>query len=359
MTFEFLDVGMGDATFVMMGANTKSTQEMALIDFGLQPFTKFKVGRDDAAVYLVRTIGELSKQRQLANPQIDHVFITHPDRDHYNEIVKLINRTDYPNYFGKTLKIGKLTIGGNANEYTNFSEILKAVVDQNSYILDNNCHSTINGDGTVVPLFTFVKGAVKVYLLSANYPSRASDDANQKSLCLMFETGGNKMIFMGDAEGQVEANIIENFKGAKAGFLNAYGLKLGHHGSKAGTTQEWINAVKPSAIFATGDFVWAHPYCEPINRVANSKVLKSTTLYRRFVCGESTREYFNNHSQLQIALNLWYVVKEANGQTLVEESDKSTYNGQQGLTLGVQWELEFENGATGGVLNRTDTSNPQ
>ena len=51
------------------------------------------------------------------------------------------------------------------------------------------------------------------------------------------------------------------------------GLKLGHHGSKKATSAEWVKAVSPKAIFASGDYVWAHPYCEAIDRaIANTKL---------------------------------------------------------------------------------------
>ncbi|MEP6913748.1 MAG: MBL fold metallo-hydrolase, partial [bacterium] len=91
MTFEFLDVGMGDSTLVMMGTSASSTQELALVDFGIQPFTQNKVGADDAMIYLVNTINKNSDDRGLKEPFIDHLFITHGDQDHYNRIEALIN----------------------------------------------------------------------------------------------------------------------------------------------------------------------------------------------------------------------------------------------------------------------------
>src|SRR5262245_21314808 len=110
MAFQFLDVGMGDGTFVIMG-DTPATQELALIDFGVQPYTKFKVGADDAMAYLVSTINQISDKRGKGVPYLDHLFITHPDQDHYNRIMKLITAT-YPSFAGKSLSIGDLTYGG-------------------------------------------------------------------------------------------------------------------------------------------------------------------------------------------------------------------------------------------------------
>ncbi len=78
MTFEFLDVGMGDSTLVIMKSG--ATTDLVLVDLGIQPFAKFKIGADDAAVYLVNTIAQYSK----TTPYITELFITHPDQDHYN-----------------------------------------------------------------------------------------------------------------------------------------------------------------------------------------------------------------------------------------------------------------------------------
>ena len=359
MTFEFLDVGMGDSSLVLMG-NSKAAAELALIDCGVQPFTKFKVGVDDALIYLVNTIDDISKARGKTDPYLDHLFITHPDQDHYNRIMTLI-QSAYPGFVGKALSIGKLTYGGTKGSYPGnlINNIAAYVVDQNISDLANLQHSPVQANGTVTPFRTFANGQVSLYLLSSNYPTAATKVPNPLSLCLMFQdTSGNKVIFMGDAEAEVEAQIIANYQNATPGFLNAYGLKLGHHGSAAGTSQAWIDAVKPSAVFASGDFVWSHPYCSTIQRVVDSNTL-GNIFDHRFCCGGSGpeyKEYFNNQGVKAVCLNLWYVTKGG------PESMKSEENGnvavaQEGTTFGVQWELNFSGKSTP-VYGKTSTWNP-
>jgi competence protein ComEC len=359
MTFEFLDVGMGDSSLVIMG-NTAATQELALIDLGVQPFTKFKIGVDDAMAYLANAIATVSKARGLADPYIDHLFITHPDQDHYNRILTLIEDVPFKGYGVKNLSIGKLTYGGRKSLYGGnlINKIGAYVVDKGYKDLTTKQHSTVNNDGSVTPNWTFVNNDISVYLLNVNYPTVGSDDPNPLSLCLMFEDQNeNKMIFLGDAEADVEKQIIKNFKDAKKGFLFANCLKLGHHGSLAGTSQKWIDAVKPDAIVASGDFVWAHPYCPTIKRVIDSNVLKTMTKHR-YCCGVSDKEYFNNNQNLRICFNLWYVVKQAAGEQMVDEVTKKVALAAQGLTYGVQWEISFS-GNSAPSFARTDTSVPQ
>lgn len=363
MTFEFLDVGMGDGTFVMMG-DTKDKMQLAMIDFGVHRRTKHKIGRDDAIKYLVGQIDEISQARDKLTPYLDHLFLTHPDHDHYNAVMPLIE-AKYPSYPGKKLQIGRLSYGGDADLYKGEIEKISAHVafkklsQRNVDDLPSLACSTVES-GTVKPYWTFPGSKTKVYLLSANYPSIVSATPNPLSLCLMFaDESDNKVILMGDAEKAVEQQIIENFKTAP-GFLKSYALKLGHHGSEAGTSDEWLAAVQPKAIFASGDFVWAHPYCNTITRVQAKTKLATWNKNLLYCCGKSLggreRDYFNNKTDLRICLNLWYVVKDDKGKMMTDEETGETFRAAYGLTLGVQWELEF-NGALI-ELSKTDSATP-
>lgn len=366
MTIEFLDVGMGDGTFIMIG-DSDDAMQLAMVDFGVHRRTKDKIGKDDALKYLVGQIDKISKARGRSTPYLDHLFLTHPDHDHYNAVMPLIESA-YPSYKGKKLAIGRLTYGGHEDLYKGEIEKIAVHVEYKSpgkkYIdvLDSLECSTVNDNGTVNTFRTFAGGAVKVYLLCSNYPSKTSVVPNPLSLCLMFADEHNKVIFMGDAEKKVEEKIISNFAKATKGFLNTYALKLGHHGSQAGTSEEWILAVKPKAIFASGDFVWAHPYCTTLERVRDKSALAAMEKHW-FCCGRSLggrqSDYFNYDSQLRICLNLWYVVKLDQGEKMKDDDDEGgqIFHADYGWTYGVQWELEFD-GNKVPRLDRTTAPSP-
>jgi competence protein ComEC len=112
--------------------------------------------------------------------------------------------------------------------------------------------------------------------------------------------------------------------------------------------------VKPKAVFASGDFVWAHPYCVTINRVIAGGTLNKIADHW-YCCGESGGEYFNNLSKEQVFLNLWYVVKTAI-QKMTDGKGK-TSDALQGVTFGVQWSLLFD-GTKTPTFFVTDTWSP-
>lgn len=351
---------MGDGTLVIMGEGKDA--QLALVDFG-ECRTKSKVARNDAMKYLVTTIDTISKARKLSVPFLDHLFITHPHKDHYNAILKLINET-YPSFKGKTLNINGLTYGGAKHLYnqgksakTNLIDLISPHVKGKTDELDSLWHSDVDSmDSSVDPSWRFVDSEVKVYLLCSNYPTiDVKKDYNTLSLCLMFEDlHGHKVILMGDAGENVEKEIITTFKDVP-GFLNAYGLKLGHHASKTSTSNKWLAAVNPKAVFASGDMVWAHPYCEPLDRADKHGTLAAVGAHW-FCCGTSDdKEYFNHESKLQIFLNLWYVVKLPS-QKMTDFDGKSIV-AKKGVTFGVQWELKFD-GPGDPTVKLTDTFSP-
>jgi len=359
MTFQFLDVGMGDGSLVIIG-NKPSEQELVLIDLGIQPFVKFKEGVKDALVYLVDTIDTISSARGKDDPYLDHLFITHPDPDHYNRVMTLIE-SKYKSYPGKKLKIGGFSYGGAKSLYKGtIKKISDQVEDKVDTLTDNQC-SIINADGSVKPKWEFSDAEISVYLLNVNYPDKKSAVKNPLSLCLMFaDEFNNKVIFMGDAEWTVEDQIVENFKSAKpANFLKAYALKLGHHGSEAGTSEEWLKVVQPKAVFASGDVKWAHPYCNTVDRVIKTVKLNKTGKHW-YSCGEAfgkdDRRYFNHEAELDVFLNLWYIVKSPFGEWLQEEGKPAEFS-LEGMTYGVQYSLTF-NGAAAPTILVSDKYQP-
>jgi hypothetical protein len=363
MTFEFLDVGMGDGTLVkMVGGKKDAKPQLALIDFGVHRLTKFKVGKNDAMKFLVDTIDEISKERKEDEPYLDHLFITHPHADHYNAIKDLIT-AKYTSYPGKALSIGRLTYGGPKNLYSGdlIGFIKKFVVTGNVNKLGPWFHSPVAADGSVAPFCTFGDDDdIKVYLLNSNAPlKKAKDDYNQLSLCLMFaDVSGNKVILMGDAGNDIEKQIIKHYKDAKGDFLKAYALKLGHHGSDTATSNEWIEVVRPKAVFASGDMVWAHPYCNAISRAA--KTVDDMPGKHWFCCGKSLgggkRDYFNHEVNTQIFLNIWYFVTKPGGEWMVDDDGEEEL-GKVGLTFGVQWQMNFD-GPEPPTFFYTDVPNP-
>ena len=72
---------------------------------------------------------------------------------------------------------------------------------------------------------------------------------NNDSLVLRLKYRNRTLLFPGDAEKQAEHAMLEQ----NSADLHAHVLKVGHHGSKSSTTQEFLDAVTPAiAIIRRG-----------------------------------------------------------------------------------------------------------
>lgn len=106
------------------------------------------------------------------------------------------------------------------------------------------------------------------------WPDGSSDDAitsakNDDSLVLSLHYGSRNILLPGDAERQAERGILaENLPEA----LRSYVLKVGHHGGKNSTTQEFLSAVEPSiGIISVGEAnAYGHPSPEVLERLEAS-----------------------------------------------------------------------------------------
>ena len=98
-------------------------------------------------------------------------------------------------------------------------------------------------------------------LLFENFNIYNFSDINDRSLVLMLNFYGNKFLFMGDASKDVEEVIMKDFN------VDADYIKLGHHGSKTSTGEEFIRAVSPKeAIISCGlNNYYGHPNKEVLD----------------------------------------------------------------------------------------------
>jgi competence protein ComEC len=107
------------------------------------------------------------------------------------------------------------------------------------------------------------------------------NETNANSIVLRLDYGEFSMLFMGDAEAQTEERMLGKDLNLKANVI-----KVGHHGSKYATTENFIKRVKPEAAIIS-DGAWnryGHPAPVVLDRLkaANAKV------YRTDLQGEVT-----------------------------------------------------------------------
>lgn len=225
----FLDVGQGDAILVR-----NSQGQNILIDGGPDKSILEKIGR-------ILPYGQ---------QKIDTMILTHPHADHLVGLMAILER--YP--VNTIIYTG---VDYSNSDYRRFQEIIKQkapkviIADANVSIdLADSCRLDI-----LYPL-TNVSG---------------EDFKNINNSSIVSELGCNdqKILLMGDAEKEVEKELIENYSDLQSDIL-----KLGHHGSKTASGQEFLELVDPqlAIILVGGDNKYGLPSPETIEELERLKL---------------------------------------------------------------------------------------
>ena len=115
-------------------------------------------------------------------------------------------------------------------------------------------------------------GVAGQFLWPENSPEEIALEAkNDDSLVLKLRYGRRVFMLPGDAERSAESRILaENREDS----LNSDVLKVGHHGGKNSTTQEFLDAIQPSVgIISVGEAnSYGHPNSELLERLTTARV---------------------------------------------------------------------------------------
>jgi competence protein ComEC len=92
------------------------------------------------------------------------------------------------------------------------------------------------------------------------------EDVNEDSLVLLVEYGGFQALFAGDAGFPAEAEMR-----ARARAVDL--LKVGHHGSRGSTGDEWLDSLRPrAAVISVGRNTYGHPSPPTLARLRRHRV---------------------------------------------------------------------------------------
>jgi len=102
------------------------------------------------------------------------------------------------------------------------------------------------------------------------------ESANDYSAVYLVEYGYFSMLMTGDAEKKAEKCIVEDANrmagdaGESARFMSVNILKVGHHGSKGASSEEFLSYVKPeNALISCGaGNSYGHPHMETLQRLS-------------------------------------------------------------------------------------------
>jgi competence protein ComEC len=238
-----LDVGQGDSLFVVSpGGKT------LLIDgggaFGGFPGHEVHNGVDPGEEAVSPYLWSRGFQR------LDVVALTHAHQDHLGGLTAIL----------ENFHVGRLWIGREVASQA-LARLEELARQRNIPIEHELRGKSFRWDG--------VEGE---FLWPEIAPEEVAPSAkNNDSLVLRLHYGSQTLLLPGDAEKQVEREILsEN----SAETLQSNVLKVGHHGSKNSTMPEFLAAVKPlvGVISASEDNPYGHPNAELIERLENAGV---------------------------------------------------------------------------------------
>jgi competence protein ComEC len=107
----------------------------------------------------------------------------------------------------------------------------------------------------------FVLDSVHFTILHPYEWSRWGEDLNEDSLVLLVEYGDFQALFAGDAGFAAEAEMR-----GRAPAVDL--LKVGHHGSRGSTGDEWLDSLRPkTAVISVGRNTYGHPAPETLARL--------------------------------------------------------------------------------------------
>ena len=259
----FVDVGQGDSTLIQTieGKNI-------LIDGGGSEFGSFDVGESILLPYLL--------DRRITT--IDYLMISHFDSDHIGGVFAILENLEVKNIIiskqGETSENLKKFY-----EITNNKGIRTIIVKKGDIVeIDKYSHFEI-----LFPEDNLIEDNI----------------LNNNSIVARFNSLDFSILFTGDIEEIAEKRLCELYSGTDK--LEAFVLKVAHHGSKTSSTEEFLELVKPKiALIGVGkNNNFGHPNIDVIERLENM----GSKIYRTDNCGEIiiriNREKLQIHTKIK------------------------------------------------------------
>ena len=221
MRLHFIDVGQGDSTFLELGNG-----QTMLID----------AGNPENGSQIVSYI------KGLGYSDIDYIVATHPHSDHIGGMSTIL----------QSFAIGDMYMPGQAHTSQTFENLVDTIAQEGITLHKAKAGVNVLDDDKI-----------KIDIL-APFNDEYSN-LNNCSAIVRVKYGNTVAIFTGDAEAQIESQILNSG-------IDADILKVGHHGSDTASSESFISAVSPkTAVISCGKYnSYGHPHDEILARLNNA-----------------------------------------------------------------------------------------
>lgn len=217
----FFDVGQGDAIFIEMPNGNQ-----VLIDGGPGD----------------RVLAKLGRAMPFWDRSIDVVVLTHPHLDHMEGLIEVLER----------YRVEMVVTSGAQYSTPEFEEWQKIIREKNIPFHIARAGERFNlGRG----------GVLDIFLPLEDFSGLAPKEIHDAMVAAKFSFGKNSALLMGDAEREFEYKLV--FFGFP---VDSDILKVGHHGSRTSSAEEFVRAVSPdvSVIEVGKKNRYGHPHEETI-----------------------------------------------------------------------------------------------
>ena len=233
-----IDVGQGDSVLIELPNN-----KIVLVDTGGTMTYKDEEWQKRRNQYSLANSIIIPYLKSRGIKKIDYLILTHGDYDHMGEAINLVNN----------FKVEKIIF--NCGGYNDLEQELIKVLDKKK-IKYYSCIKQLNIDNNNL-----------YFLNNGDY-----DNENNNSNVIYTELNNYKLLLMGDASVEVEEDLIEKYN-----LQDIDILKVGHHGSKTSSSNEFINEVNPKySIISVGkNNRYGHPNDEVLDNLKYSKIYRT------------------------------------------------------------------------------------
>lgn len=238
LTAYFIDVGQGDCSLFI------SNEAAMLIDSGEQEYA-------DTVIKVLKEYGI---------KELDYAVATHAHSDHIGGLADIL--TTVP-----TKNIILSEPSDNSSQTATYEKFLDAIDECNANVI------------LAEPEYIFTLGDARCEIIAPYEVSQTEE--NNNSIVMSVTTGETTFLLTGDAEKSVEREIIK-----KRPELHADIIKIGHHGSKTSSAEEFLSMLNPeTAVISVGE---GNKYKHPSDATLETLNKLTIPYYRTDICGTIT-----------------------------------------------------------------------
>lgn len=221
----FFDVGQGDSIFI-----EADNGRQVLIDGGPTE----------------NVLSDLGAALPFYDRYIDVIILTHPHRDHLDGLVEVLKR----------YRVGMVIEAGVEHPEASYQEWHQLLEQRNIPIKQAYAGQKLHID---------IGAVITILAPFENYNDAQLKNVHASTVVSRLDYGEHSILLTGDMEALLERKLV--FLSPQ--LLDADILKVGHHGSKTSTSEEFLQAVSPqTAIISSGkDNRYGHPNPDVLNRL--------------------------------------------------------------------------------------------